>query len=267
MNRRFALLYSEAESACLRRSVVGLAGLGGYGSALVDPLARYELAELRFADPDRYERANMDRQALARVSTLGRRKTAVALDAVADIAHRTRVVTFEQGVTPGTVHRFCCGTDVVIDVCDSLAARLLMHWECSRLRVPLVTGGARSWPSRIGTRVSAHRYDKDERFEPRRFPFREWGIRPSTWRLYREELTNGGLSPSTIASIDAENADHRKRNPPKPYGPAPASVKTVEGGYDPLKVMALAAGLLEETLVILVGRHPRHHFVQRRRQF
>lgn len=264
--QRFALLYSAEEIAALRRSVVSLAGLGGYGSALVDPLARYELAELRLADSDRYERGNMDRQALAKFSTLGCRKTEVAREIVADATRRTRIVDFENGVASGTVHAFCCGANVVIDACDSLAARLLLRWECSRMRIALVMGGARSWPSRFGVRTSAYRYDRNERFDLMGFPFGEWGIRDDTWRRYCRELVGGNLSLAAAHAIDVENARFRDKNPPPAASKKSGSAHRLAGGYDPLKIMSVCTGFLEETISILIGRRPRHHLVERRQR-
>lgn len=265
MTYRFGLLYTKAEMLRIRNSAVSLAGLGGYGSALIDPLARYQFAELRLADPDRFEMANMDRQTLARLSTLNLAKVDVASSVICDISPDTKVRAFGSGVTPATAHDFCCRADVVIDVCDSLAARLLLHWECSRLRIPLVTGGARSWPSRIGTRVSSHRYDKDERFDVTHFPYRKWGLSSSTWRRYRLELAEGRLEAVTVKDIDAENADFRLRYPPNRLDGTAQS--GLAGGYDPLKVVALSAGLIEELLAVLISRRPQHHRMQRKRQF
>src|SRR3989344_9452219 len=110
MTYRVQLLYSRKEIKQLQNATVALCGLGGYGAALVDPLARYEFLELRLADPDRYEESNMDRQCLARFSTLGYLKADIAAEVVKDITRYTKVVKFADGILAGNILQFCGNT-------------------------------------------------------------------------------------------------------------------------------------------------------------
>lgn len=138
MSRRFQMLYAKNELEILRRAKIALCGLGGYGSSLIDPLARYEIGELRFADPDYFEQSNMDRQCLAKFSTIGMKKVDVAAQLVADITKYTRIICFPEGITSSNIQKFCNGADVVIDLCDRLSIRLLLRYICAQQKVVLI---------------------------------------------------------------------------------------------------------------------------------
>ena len=68
---------SAQEQARLRASRVAIAGLGGVGGAHLLTLARLGVGAFHLADPDRFEMANLNRQAGASLSTLGRPKVEV----------------------------------------------------------------------------------------------------------------------------------------------------------------------------------------------
>ena len=53
--QKLALLYSEKEIQHFNKSIVGICGIGGYGCMLIDSLARYDLEEIKLADPDYFE--------------------------------------------------------------------------------------------------------------------------------------------------------------------------------------------------------------------
>lgn len=257
MGHRFQLIYARSEVEKFSKSIVALCGLGGYGSALVDPLSRYELQELRLADPDSYETSNMDRQCLARFSTIGRNKTEVAGELVAEITHHTRATLFSSGIQIDNVERFCEGANIVLDLCDQLSARLLLARTCREKKIPLISGGSIEWPSREGIRVEVYRYDKSS--VKNKFMLEKWGITRETWKKFKESIARGHISWATLRKIDFENAVFRSRKPPTIWGTGKEVIWNSGGGYDPLKISSLTAGVLECFIEILIGRKPKHH--------
>lgn len=256
---RFQMLYAKNELEILRRAKIALCGLGGYGSSLIDPLARYEIGELRLADPDYFEQSNMDRQCLAKFSTIGMKKVDVAAQLVADITKYTRVICFPEGITSSNFQKFCNGADVVVDLRDRLSIRLLLRYICAQQKVVLITGGSASWPSRNGLRTSIYPYRLVSKFR-----YKKWGISSSVWSAFIREIEMGIVNPSTLKEIDAENAVYRSQNPPRRFGDGKIMKWNEAGGYDPLKISALTTSIVETLISVLIGRRPRHHKMRKR---
>jgi tRNA A37 threonylcarbamoyladenosine dehydratase len=150
---RTLILVGDAGVARLRASHVLVAGLGGVGSYATEALARAGVGALTLADHDRVDPTNVNRQLLALGSTLGRPKTEVMAERVADINPACRVTLISdfldadcmEGVLSG-------GFDQVIDAIDSLSSKLALIETAQRLGLPIVSSmgaGGRLDPTRI----------------------------------------------------------------------------------------------------------------------
>lgn len=259
MDYRYQLLYKKKEIGRINDAVIALCGVGGYGSALIDPLARYEVGEVRIADPDIVELSNMDRQAIAKFSTLHRKKVEISAGIIGDITQKTTAALFHQGVVPLNVDSFCDNTDAVIDLCDQLSTRLLLQITCNKLKVPFIRGGSVSWPNRQGIKVEVYRFDKKIKWRLENFNYKKWGLSLSLWSSFVDESRNGCFSLETLRNIDLENAVWRSRNTPLQFGTISKVAWNAGGGYDPLKILSVTTKILEELITILIGRRPRHH--------
>ena len=122
---------------------VKVVGLGGIGSALVRPLARYlnyrgERATVTLIDGDSYEPKNRDRQIFA---DLGNKASVTAYE----LAQEFEGVSFravKDYVHVGNVGRVIADGDLVFLAVDNHATRKLVSDYCQRLRqVTLVSGG------------------------------------------------------------------------------------------------------------------------------
>lgn len=82
---RLKLLLGEEGLETLAESTVMVVGLGGVGSSCAEALARGGVGNLISIDGDVVEPSNLNRQALAFVSTIGRGKAEVMEAMVADI--------------------------------------------------------------------------------------------------------------------------------------------------------------------------------------
>lgn len=119
--RRNLGLVTEQEQARLRRATVAIGGCGGVGGWHALTLARQGVGRFKLADFDRFSLANMNRQAGARMSTLGQAKAAVIREMILDINPEAHVELFEEGIDSHNVDAFLKGSDVYLDGIDFFA--------------------------------------------------------------------------------------------------------------------------------------------------
>lgn len=114
-------LISRAEQSRLERACVAIPGVGGVGGWHALTLARQGVGRFRLADFDSFSMANINRQAGAFVSTLGRRKVDVIKEMILDIHPSASVTVFHEPIGASNVSTFLDGADVVLDGIDFFA--------------------------------------------------------------------------------------------------------------------------------------------------
>lgn len=132
---------TEPEQARLRAARVAIAGMGGVGGEHLLTLARLGIGHFRIADFDRFDVVNINRQAGAATSTLGRLKAEVMAEMALDIQPEALVDVWTHAVDEGNVDAFLDGVDVYVDGLDFFAftARAAVFAACQRRGVPAVT--------------------------------------------------------------------------------------------------------------------------------
>ncbi|NUZ05131.1 ThiF family adenylyltransferase [Piscinibacter koreensis] len=132
---------TPAEQARLRGARIAVAGLGGVGGSHVLTLARLGVGAMNLADFDRFEIHNMNRQAGAFASTLGKPKSDVVAGMARDINPDMDVRVFPDGVTPANVDAFLRDVDVYVDGIDFFAmpARRMLFAACRERGIPALT--------------------------------------------------------------------------------------------------------------------------------
>ncbi len=132
---------TAAEQQLLRGKCVAIAGLGGVGGAHLLTLTRLGIGAFHIADYDTFDLPNMNRQAGARTSTLGRKKTEVLAEMARDINPELRLEVFPKGVDAATLDAFLSGVDLYVDGLDffAFAARRAVFAACAERRIPAVT--------------------------------------------------------------------------------------------------------------------------------
>lgn len=134
----------------VKRATVGVAGLGGLGSAVAVALARLGIGKLVLADFDVVEPSNLNRQQYF-IDQLGMLKVDALRENLARINPYVAVVTHAMRLTAETVPTVFAGVDVLVeafDVADGKA--MLMESFCAAFpEKPLVTcvGLAGHYPS------------------------------------------------------------------------------------------------------------------------
>lgn len=112
----------------LAETSVMVLGLGGVGSNCVEALARAGIGKLILVDRDVVDPSNINRQAIAFHSTVGKRKTDVMAAMVADINPQAHVETVDTFVHEDTLDElfdtYVAQVDYVIDAIDTISSKL-----------------------------------------------------------------------------------------------------------------------------------------------
>ena len=123
--RRLTLLTGSGAAEALEKSRVIIVGVGGVGSWAAEALVRSGIGSISLVDFDRVCVSNINRQAQASSSTLGRLKTEALKERLEDINPSCRVASFPCLFSAKTAELFDIpGADFVIDAIDTLASKL-----------------------------------------------------------------------------------------------------------------------------------------------
>ncbi len=138
--RRNLGIVNEHEQQTLRRARVAIPGLGGAGGIYLTTLVRMGIGHFHIADLDTFNIVNVNRQAGAMHSTVGRAKTEVMAALARDIHPGVEIKTFDQGIAPNNIDEFLRDVDVVVDALDvfAMSARLLLYRSARRLGKPVL---------------------------------------------------------------------------------------------------------------------------------
>lgn len=124
----------------LRDSIVAVFGTGGVGSHCVLALARSGVGHLHLTDSDRVSLTNINRQAMAFHSTIGKYKTQVLKWLIADICPETEVRTWERFIGPDNLGDILdAGADYIVDAVDNVTAKLALAEEAQKRGIPLIS--------------------------------------------------------------------------------------------------------------------------------
>ena len=132
---------TEWEQLALRAKRVAIAGLGGVGGGHLLALSRLGIGAFSIADLDTFDTVNLNRQAGATASSMGRPKIDVLAEMALQINPELRLSRFPGGVTPENVDAFLAGCDLFVDGLDFfvLDIRALVFARCAALGIPAVT--------------------------------------------------------------------------------------------------------------------------------
>lgn len=144
---RLRIILGQERLDVLASSRVLVLGLGGVGSNCVEALARGGVGELVLVDRDVVQPSNINRQAVAYHSTIGRAKTDVMEEIVHDINPDCRVTTVHQFLSKEnlvpTLDAFP-RPDYVVDAIDTISQKLIVAKWCQDRGLRLISsmGGA-----------------------------------------------------------------------------------------------------------------------------
>ncbi len=125
---KLELIMGSEGLARLAASTVMVLGVGGVGSNCVEALARGGVGRLIVVDHDVVQESNINRQAIAYRSTIGRKKIEVARAMIADINPSAQVEAVDRFVlaedVPAFLDAYADHVDYFVDAIDTISAKL-----------------------------------------------------------------------------------------------------------------------------------------------
>ena len=136
---RTAALIGEDGFFRLQAASVAVFGIGGVGGHLAEALARAGVGHIHLIDRDVVSLSNINRQAVALHSTVGRPKVEVMAERIRDInpdCHVTDSVCFylPENASEFNLSRY----DFVADCVDTVAAKIELAVRCEEAGTPLI---------------------------------------------------------------------------------------------------------------------------------
>lgn len=143
MDERFirtALIFGDEGMSRLMKSRVAVFGVGGVGGHCVQALARAGIARIDVFDDDLVAITNINRQAVAMTSTLGRPKVEVIRDQVLDINPEAVVNCRQMFYTPENADMVDLTVyDYVVDCIDTVKAKTELICRAQAAGIPVIS--------------------------------------------------------------------------------------------------------------------------------
>ena len=125
-------LIGEESTRRLANAKIAVIGLGGVGGHVVEALARSGVGNLELYDCDAVSESNINRQIIATVSTVGRKKTDVMRERVLEINPECNVSAIDVFITKENADGLIRASeaDIVIDAIDNVSAKVALALAC-----------------------------------------------------------------------------------------------------------------------------------------
>lgn len=138
---RLERMLGQEGIALLSNATVMVVGIGGVGSNCVEALARGGIGSLVIIDDDVVQPSNINRQAIAFDSTVGRPKVEVMRDMIHDISPTASVACIRKRILPDDVVGLFEDNPVgyCIDAQDTVITKLALGAYCSSHDTPFLS--------------------------------------------------------------------------------------------------------------------------------
>jgi hypothetical protein len=186
-------MFGAAGQLRLSKCRVGVVGVGGIGSLVVEYLARMGVGEFVLVDPDRVEASNLSRivgatESDARSHTL---KINVAARVIREGNATALVHEIPDDVAKESVARQLVGCDYLFIAADSMRARLVCNALVHQYLIPAVQLGSKIRPNADGTLADVFSVNRP--------------LRPSRGCLWCNQL----IDPTDLAKEAKSDADRK----------------------------------------------------------
>ena len=101
-----------------------LVGLGGVGSFVFESLIRAGVNNLTIVDYDVVTLSNINRQLVANLNTVGRKKIDVAIEHAKEINNKINIKALDIKITSENINILKSDYDFIVDACDSIDAKI-----------------------------------------------------------------------------------------------------------------------------------------------
>lgn len=124
----------------LNNARVAVFGLGGVGGYVVEALARSGVGHLDLVDKDKVDITNINRQIIALRSTVGKDKTTVMKERIADINPNAVVTEYNLFFLPETANEIDFSQfDYVVDAIDTVSGKLALIEKAVAAGTPVIS--------------------------------------------------------------------------------------------------------------------------------
>ncbi|MCM3388046.1 tRNA threonylcarbamoyladenosine dehydratase [Ureibacillus chungkukjangi] len=124
----------------LKNTTVAILGIGGVGSFAAEACARSGVGRIILVDKDNVDITNVNRQLVAYISTVGKSKSAVMKERIADINPECEVIDMHMFYTEETYENFFAqNIDFVIDASDTVMYKIHLMKECLKRGIPIIS--------------------------------------------------------------------------------------------------------------------------------
>lgn len=140
VSSRLEMLIGEHSLEKLKNSHIAVFGVGGVGGYVLEALARSFVGEITVVDSDDVSVSNINRQILATVNTVGKRKVDVAKERVQSINPECKVNVYDMFFLPENSQQidFSC-FDYIVDAIDTVSAKLELAKISQQNNIPIIS--------------------------------------------------------------------------------------------------------------------------------
>lgn len=148
------MLIGEDATLKLQNSKILLLGCGGVGSYIFEALLRAGVGQIGIVDFDTVSESNINRQLIADVTTVGKKKTFIAKSRAAKINPTAVITEFDVFATKENIPDMIAeyAPDYVADAIDNISAKLAIIEESKKRNIPVISSmgtGNKLDPSRF----------------------------------------------------------------------------------------------------------------------
>ena len=123
----------------LQKSTIMIFGIGGVGSYAAEAVARSGVGHIILVDNDVVSQSNINRQLIALDSTVGRYKTDVMKERIAQINPEAIVETYTIFYLPEICDIIDPKADYIIDAVDTVSAKIDIACKGEKLGIPVIS--------------------------------------------------------------------------------------------------------------------------------
>lgn len=135
---RTKLVLNNIES--IKGKKVLIAGVGGVGGYTLEALVRSGIENISIIDADVFMTSNLNRQILATIDTVGKKKVDVAFDRAKSINPNVNITKYDFFYDETTKDKIDISKyDYVIDAIDSVKSKVLLISEAKKYNVPIIS--------------------------------------------------------------------------------------------------------------------------------
>ncbi|MBU2709898.1 ThiF family adenylyltransferase [Zooshikella harenae] len=129
------------EQSQLHQTKIAIAGMGGVGGSHLLTLTRLGIGKFNIADFDSFGLENFNRQAGARMSTIGQGKAETLASMALGINPELDIQVFNQGINENNLINFLADVDLYVDALDYFAFDIRQHVfaYCYQHNIPTIT--------------------------------------------------------------------------------------------------------------------------------